>query len=177
MRFASLLLLASLSSAAECPAGAVLVRLDEVRAVHLGLAGGVEVASVAEPAAQRGLRPGDVILAADGTPVRCPVDLRSRSRSGGVLLTVVRNGVAQRLVVPVAALAAPPPDLEGVPEVVRRRDEALRWLTTAVLEERLRPVLTEAVAHGPRPVASRNLPLPVAVVPAGVMVRLRADLD
>jgi serine protease Do len=80
------------------------------RALHLPKAEGALVAQVQQdsPAARAGLKPGDVVVALDDTPVRSPRDLAravGNLRTGAeTTLTARRDGQEVRLQVKVAAL-------------------------------------------------------------------------
>ena len=61
----------------------------------LGSAQGVIVEQVGGPAARAGLRPGDVITAVNGTPVKSPDDLRKQvDKAKGSIALLVRRGDA-----------------------------------------------------------------------------------
>ena len=60
-----------------------------------GGAQGVVVEQVGGPAARAGLRPGDVITAVNGTPVKSPDDLRRQvEKAKGSIALLVRRGDA-----------------------------------------------------------------------------------
>jgi len=62
---------------------------------ELGSAQGVVVEQVGGPAARAGIRPGDVITAVNGTPVKSPDDLRRQvEKAKGSIALLVRRGDA-----------------------------------------------------------------------------------
>jgi serine protease Do len=100
------------TASAEAPAGAPATgRLGlAVRELRPGEAGpgepgGLLVEAASGPAAQAGIRPGDVILSVDGTPVGTVAQLRERVKSAdGDIALLVRRGEA-RVFVPLRPAA------------------------------------------------------------------------
>jgi S1-C subfamily serine protease len=84
---------------------------DLARALGTRRVGGAVIARVEQgsPAQRAGLRPSDLIVAVDGTPIQNASELRNRvgmSQIGArVMLTIVRNGAESTVEVKIAQLA------------------------------------------------------------------------
>ena len=82
-------------------AGLAVRELSPNEQTQLGTQGGVLVEDVAGPAARAGIRPGDVVLAVNGTPVKDVEGLRKLVEKGGKTIALLVQREGAKIFVPV----------------------------------------------------------------------------